>query len=281
VNEPIYATPEGLRLLLLDLAYAGPRAWENDPDAAELMAYAMDKYASLARKYGVEPNDAATYAFEIMSARATRLAEDPWAVITHAVHLSLVYESRAQGLLCSTQQARHSSSTGYHDAERFSERDDELADYHPAFQAEDDLSAIDDPKQETVEDAPTNAYFALDEAARFFVELGWPEHTARLGLEYIAARLIRTGTRLSAFESLRRDGNGPANLDIGHDAWLAVLRGVLGNQHPDRAYTSEGRGILLRLMSGEGLDELFEDTALANLIEQAAPEHKPASISRV
>jgi hypothetical protein len=281
VNEPIYATAEGLRLLLLDLAYAGPRAWESDPDAAELMAYTMDKYGALAHKYGVEPSDAAIYAFEIMSARATRLAEDPWAVITHAVHLSLVYESRARGLLCSTQQARHTSGTDYHDAERFSERDEELANYHPAFQIEDNLSAIEDPKQESIEDEPTNAYFALDEAVQFFVELGWLQRTARLGLEYIAARLIRTGTRLSAFESLRRDGNGPALLDIDHGAWLAVLRGVLGNQHPDQTYTSAGRGILLRLMSGEGLDELFEDAGLANLIEYAAPEHKPVSKSRV
>lgn len=38
MNNPIYATAEGLRLLLLDLAYAGPGAWETDPDAAELMA---------------------------------------------------------------------------------------------------------------------------------------------------------------------------------------------------------------------------------------------------
>ena len=281
MNDPIYATAEGLRLLLLELAYAGPGAWETDPDAAELMAYTMDKYDALARKYGLEPTDAATYAFEIMSARATRLAEDPWAVITHAVHLSLVYESRARGLLCSTQQARHSSGTGYHDAERFSERDDELANYHPALQVEDDLSAIDDPRQHSIEDEPTNAYFALEEAIQFFVELGWPRRTARLGLEYIAARLIRTGTRLSAFESLRRDGSGPALLDIDHKSWLAVLRGILGNQHPDRAHTSEGRGILLRLMSGESLDELFEDAALACLIEHAAPGYTSASTSRV
>lgn len=281
MNEPTYATAEGLRLLLLDLAYAGPRAWENDPDAAELMAYTMDKYGALAHKYGMEPNDAAIYAFEVMSARATRVAEDPWAVITHAVHLSLVYESRARGLLCSTQQARHTSGTDYHDAERFSERDEELANYHRAFHVEDDLRAIEDQRQESVEDEPTNAYFALDEAVTFFVELGWPHRTARLGLEYIAARLIRTGTRLSAFESLRRDGNGPALLDIDHQAWLSVLGGVLGNQHPDRTHTSAGRGILLRLMSGECLDELFEDTALANLVQYASPEAKPASNRRV
>lgn len=54
MNDPIYATAEGLRLLLLDLAYARPGAWATAPDAAELMACTMDKYDALARKYGLE-----------------------------------------------------------------------------------------------------------------------------------------------------------------------------------------------------------------------------------
>ena len=62
MNLPAFATAEGLRLLLLDLAYAGPGAWQTSPDAAELMTYTMDKYAGLANKYGVEPIDAAAIA---------------------------------------------------------------------------------------------------------------------------------------------------------------------------------------------------------------------------
>ena len=271
MNTPSFATTEGLRLLLLDLAYAGPCAWENSPDAAELMTFTMEKYDALARKHGLEPSDAAVAAFEVMRTRAARVAEDPWAVVTHAVQLSLIYESRAEGLLCSTGQARKTAGADFHDAERFSEREAELINYHPAFRVQDNVNHVDEPKQEDVEEEPTNAYFALAEAVEFFVELGWLQRTASLCLEYIAARLIRTGTRLSAFESLRRDGNGEALLDIDHDAWLIVLRAVLGNQHPDRAHTAEGRGVFLRLLIGEHLDELFEDADLADAIQSAAP----------
>ena len=274
MSDPIFATSEGLRLLLLDLAYAGPHAWDTSLDAAELMAYTMDKYGAMAHKHGLESSDAAVAAFEVMRARSTRVAEDPWAVITHAVQLSLIYESRAGGLLCSTGQARKTAGSDIHDAARFSDRESEITDYHPAFHVEDNVDHIDEPKQEEIEDEPTNAYFALDEAVEFFVELGWLPRTARLGLEYIAARLIRTGTRLGAFESLRRDGNGQAMLDIDHEAWLTVLRCVLGNHHPDRAHTAEGRGIFLRLLIGERLNELFEDTRLADAIESVAPSIK-------
>ncbi len=281
MSTPTFASAEGLRHLLLTLAYAGPHAWQEDPAASELMTYTMEKYGALAHKHGLEPTDAAVASFDVMRTRAVRVAEDPWAVVTHAVQLSLIYESRAEGLLCSTDQARKTAGTDRHDAERFSERESELADFHPAFHVEDDVSAIDEPQQGDIEEEPTNAYFALDEAAVLFVELGWLERTARLGLEYIASRLIRTGNRLSAFESLRRDGHGPALLDVDHDAWLNVLRAVLGNQHPDRVHTAEGRGVFLRLLIGEHLDELFEDAALANAIQSAAPEVETAGNSHV
>ena len=133
MTAPTFATAEGLRLLLLDLAYAGRRAWQTSPEAAELMTYTMEKYAGLAHKHGFEPTDAAVAAFEVMRMRSTRVAEDPWAVVTHAVELTLIYESRAEGLLCSTGQARKTAGLDYHDAERFADRDSEIADYHPAF----------------------------------------------------------------------------------------------------------------------------------------------------
>lgn len=258
-------------MLLLDLAYTGPRAWTDNPVAAELLTYTMEKYGALAHKYSLEPSDAAIAAFEVMRTRAARVAEDPWAVVTRAVQLSLIYESRAEGLLCSTQQARRTSGTSLHDAERFSDRESEIVEYHPAFHLEDDLSAIDEVKPSEVEDEPTNAYVALDLAVELFVESGWHARTARLCLEYIAARLIRTGSRHSAFESLRRDRHGPAMLDVDHESWLAVLRAVLGNQHPDRAFTAAGHGVLLRLLIGELPDEFYRDEDLVETIQSIAP----------
>ena len=53
MTTPTFTTAEGLRLLLLDLAYAGPEAWQATPETSELMTYAMDKYAGLANKYGL------------------------------------------------------------------------------------------------------------------------------------------------------------------------------------------------------------------------------------
>lgn len=156
-----------------------------------------------------------------------------------------------------------------------------MADFHPAIHVEVDVGAIDESKQQDIEEESTNAYFALDGAVLLFVELGWLKRTARLGLEYIAARLIRTGNRLSAFESLRRDGHGPALLDVSHDAWLTVLRAVLGNQHPDRVHRAEGRGVFLRLLIGEHPDEMFEDADLADAIQSAAPQIEAAGDDRV
>lgn len=271
MTTPAFATREGLRLLLLDLAYAGQGAWQTSPEASELMTYTMDKYAGLAHKHGQEPTEAAAAAFEVMRMRSTRLAEDPWAVITHAVELTLIYESRAAGLLCSTGRARKTAGLDYHDAERFSDRESEIADYHPAFHFHDDVDDIEEPRQDSRDGEPTNAFFALDAAVRFFEELGWMPHTARLGVEYIAARLDRCGDPTTAYVSLRRDGNGPGWLDVDQDGWLTMLRAILGDPHTDYAETARGRGILLRLVTGECLTDLFEDHHLADAVEAAAP----------
>lgn len=155
-----------------------------------------------------------------------RDVEDPWAVVTHAVELSLIYDSRAEGLLCSTGQARKTAGLDYHDAERFADRDSEIADYHPAFHF---FAKMADPYAEkgaNVDGEPTNAFFALDKVVEFFVDLGWPPTSARLGMEYIAARLSRCGKPEIAYKSLLREGDGPGFLDIGQDAWIDVLRAV-------------------------------------------------------
>lgn len=267
--EPALATAHGLRLLLVRLHFSGPRTWADDPEACQLMEFAMDKYCALAHKHGLQPSDAAVAAFDVMRTRAARVADDPWAVVTRAVQLSLIYEARAQGLLCSTDQARREALAEYHDAERFSDRDLELADYHPALQFKDNLEEIEAPKRAD-EEEPTNAYMALDTAVDLFVELGWPERAARFALEYICSRAIRSRDRVAAYESLRRDREARACLELDQASWLAVLRAVLGNPNPDYEATAAGRGVLLRLLIGEQVDELFADTALADAIEGAA-----------
>ena len=103
-TTPDFTTSEGLRLLLVRFHY-GSEGWSYDPEAAELMAYAMGKYAALARKHGYEPVEAAIAAFDAMRNRAVRVAEDPWAVVTRAVELTLMYESAPRA--CSVPTTRH------------------------------------------------------------------------------------------------------------------------------------------------------------------------------
>ena len=104
-----FATPEGLRSLLQrlhDRESVGYWAWRHDPEAERLMQFTIRKYRSLARTHNCEPQDSAYAAFEAMRTRAVRCADDPWAVITRAVQVSLIAEERAAGLLCSTAQER-------------------------------------------------------------------------------------------------------------------------------------------------------------------------------
>jgi hypothetical protein len=260
-----FRTTKGLRLMLVRLRYASD-GWRHDPEASDLMSYAMEKYGALARKYGYEPVEAAIAAFDAMHTRAVRVAEDPWAVVTRAVELTLIYDNRADGLLCSNQQARRQVDSQRHDAERFSDRETDLADFHPAFAlpAPQELLEFDDEEPDDTEEdeEPTNAWFAVDDAVAVFVALRWPEEVARPAIEYICTRLMRAGNRGTAFEALRRDPHAQAMLDVDQRAWLVFLRVILGNQHPDRRLTSAGRGMLLRLVIGEQPQTLLADRAL-------------------
>lgn len=187
-----FTTSEGLRLMLVRLRYSGTE-WSHDPESSDLMRYAMEKYGALARKYGYEPVEAAIAAFDAMHTRAVRVAVDPWAVVTRAVELTLIYDQRADGLLCSNHQARREVDIERHDAERFSDREADLVDFHPAFAIpapQDLIEFAHEPpdEEEDDRDEPTNAWFAVDEAVAVFVALRWPEDVARTAIEYICSR---------------------------------------------------------------------------------------------
>ena len=49
--RPPFTDPEELRAMLHRLHAAGEQGWRDDPEAADLMRYAMDKYGALARKH--------------------------------------------------------------------------------------------------------------------------------------------------------------------------------------------------------------------------------------
>ena len=279
MKTPSFTTAQGLRLLLVRLYYSPTGSWQQDPAAHELIQFATQKYAALARKYDLAPEDAAYAAFEAMRTRAVRTAIDPWAVVTRAVQVTLIYEARAQGLLCSNHQARRPEVAAHHDAERFCERENDVTDYHPAFHVTDQPDeqygdcATDAPEA----DEPTNAWVAAEHAASIMVDNGWPQPTATGCVEYVCSQLIRSGNRATAYARLTRDHHAEALLDLSHDHWIAVLQALLGNQLPTHERAREGRGLLQLLALGYLPGELSGVPCFADVFEATAPSHEGVS----
>lgn len=284
-----FTTGEGLRALLTRLHEAGEGAWASDPVARELMAYAAEKYTPLARKHGLDPWEAASAAFDAMQYASTRRADDPWAMVTHGVRITCIFEERAQGLLCSVHQARRPHVSAFHDPERFGDRDNPLTDYHPAFHVTDPSSAdIDTDVRADAADggsggsdrACMSAESASEDAIGLLCLLGWAPETARASVEHVCGALMRAGTRQSAYEALRRDRHARALLDLPGRSWTVLLRALLGNPHPAYAATSAGKGVLLRLLIGEMLPVLLRDDDLVLSVSLAAPRRRHAGGER-
>ncbi|WP_185996626.1 serine/arginine repetitive matrix protein 2 [Nocardioides campestrisoli] len=261
MNHP-FESAQGLRRVLMRLRVSGPHAWEFDAEAHELMLYAAAKYQALAVKHRCDPSAGAAAAFEAMRTYAVRTADDPWAVVTMAVKVTLIAEERAEGLLCSVDQARRPEFSQHHDVRRFSDTEADLPNLLPGLAVE----PFNQP-----ETPPTGAYQAVDATIDLFTALGWPRDTATCALDYIAARLVESGSRRRTHAALRRDHTARALLDIEQDSWSTVLRLVLGNPNRDEAFTSDGHGILLRLLIGHPVTELLDDDLLVFEISETAP----------
>jgi hypothetical protein len=264
-----FESSEGLRELLERLAAQDRGAWRRDAEAEALMGYVVRRYAKLARKHGLDPWDGAAAAFDAMRSSAVRNADDPWAVVTRAVQVTLIAEERANGLLCSVYQARRPEFSTFHDPERFSDRENPLSDYHPAFRVE----SIGDAQDDLASDG-TGIGEAIENAIAFMTLLGWPRTPARTAIEYICARLSEVSSRATAWESLRRDFHGRTLLDLSSASWNGLLRAILGNPEPEVARTTAGRGILLRLLIGEPLRSLLTDDDLVLAVSLAAPAER-------
>ena len=261
---------EALRALLNRLHDAGRDAWRTDPEAAALMRHAAQRYGALAKKHGLDPWEAASAAFEAMRGAATRRADDPWAVVTRAVKVTCVGEERGNGLLCSVQRARRPRYSVFHDAERFSDRENPLSDYHPAFHVDPFTDTDEEPPDEAVTVVDVGS--AVEDTIALLCLLGWRPDTARAAVEYITARLAQAPSRSSAFEALRRDRQARALLDLPGSSWTTLLRVVLGNPDPALSRTNAGRGLLVRLLNREPLRALLRDDDVILTAGLAAPD---------
>lgn len=261
---------EGLRALLNRLHEAGRGAWQDDPEVTLLMRHAATKYAALARKHGLDPWEAATAAYHAMRKPNARAADDPWAIVTTAVRVTCIAEERGAGLLCSVDRARRPEYSVFHDAERFSDRDKPLSEYHPAFHI-DPFNNDPDESDNAAPGGETGVGSAVEDAITLLCLHGWDPHTARSVTECVCARLAVSSSRAGAFESLRRDKHARALLDLPLASWTGILRVLLGNPDPHLAHTAAGRGVLLRLLVDEPLHALDADEPLTAAVERAAP----------
>jgi hypothetical protein len=209
-----------------------------------------------------------------MRGAATRHADDPWAVVTRAVQITCTAEERGQGLLCSTHQARRPRYSTFHDPERFSDRENPLTDYHPAFTtpAFTDAYDTDDLIESSPSEPTTDVRLAIDYTVKLFVLLGWDQDTALTAIDYVTTRLAQLPSRASAYEVLRREHQAHAMIDVPAASWNALLRIVLGNPDPALSATAAGHGVLTRLLCGEPLPSLLADEDLVYAVVIAAPD---------
>src|SRR5690625_1949434 len=268
--RPGFTTSEGLRTLLTRIHAQGLSAWRSDSEVTALMEYAATKYAPLARKHGLDAWEAASAAFDVMRTPSLLRADDPWGVITRAVQITCIAEARANGMLCSTHQARRPHYSVFHDAERFSDRENPLTDYHPAFHHHDPDGHPTDQVAD-VDGESVLAVSAVEATIALFTALGRPASTVTSSVEYICERLARAGNRATAFEALRRDKHARALLDLPAPSWHGLLRTVLGNPEPVYVGTSHGRGVLLRLLIGEPVPVLLRVDDLVLTITASIP----------
>lgn len=249
-DPPGFASAEGLRCLLVRLAQHDP-GWRTDPQAAALMRWCADRYAALARKYHQEPYDAATAAFEAMRHTSTQTAEDPWAVVTVAVRITLIAQDRADGLLTATGRARRAEYSVFHDAERFSDRATPVTDDHPALKTTDPTPGRSQPYRQLP---------VVTQTRQVLTRLGWPAEPTWTMVEHLCVRLADIGDRHRTYEILRRDKTIRARFDVTHDVWISLLRLCLGHHH------TTGRlrqGLLACLLLGEDIDQLVADPTVA------------------
>jgi hypothetical protein len=272
-----FATAEGLRELLVrlhDMESVGHFAWRLDPEAERLMRFTIGKYAALARSHHCRPEDSACAAFEAMRSRSVRTAEDPWAVVTRAVQVSLIAEERANDLLCAPAQARRTHVMWHHDARRFSEYEADLTEYDPVFWVapeQDNVGEHDVGDLDPGDRSPVSAKETVDRTIKLFTTLGWPENTTTCALDYVSSRLVEAGDRRVAHNYLRRDFTGLAFLDLDHRAWATLLRLVLGSLVEDEGYTRAGQGLFQLFSLGYTVSELLRDIDLAWELSDTAP----------
>ncbi|HEY0225690.1 MAG TPA: hypothetical protein VGC05_04680 [Mycobacterium sp.] len=215
----------------------GPDGWRALPIVADVMRYAQRRYEPVARSWGRPPEEAATAAFFAMRTPSVARADDPWAVVTHAVELAMAAEAQGERGLISPEKARRPELRPSFAPVRASEYEFLL-----------DTAGIPEPGPgETVDEV-------VQVAAALLAVAGWPAQRTTPVVEYIVARLSDLGSQQSALDLLRRDEVARTRFGLDQPSWLTLLRLLIGS--PAQV------GVLGRALLGERLAELLADELL-------------------
>ncbi|MDR2373269.1 MAG: hypothetical protein LBD77_04060 [Bifidobacteriaceae bacterium] len=255
--------------MLIRLHAAGPDGWRLDREAEELMSHMAARFAALAAKHGLEAADGASAAFEAMVNPSVLTGRDPWAVIVRAVATSLRAWQFADEALCSIDTARRGGLSGRR-VERFSERDDNVWDNHPAL-AVTDADALEGEGAAGLGGPGWDVPGLARELARVLGPLGWPAEETFTACEIVLRRLGEAGSRPACYEQLRRDGRALGLSGLPAGSWTGLLRLVLGAPGDKKALTGRGKGMLLRVALGESAESVAADPGFAAAARKAAP----------
>jgi len=259
-----FRSGEGLRTLLLRLRTGGPGIWSRDPEARALLEYTRTRYERLCRKWGRDPGEGVAAAFVAMQDDYLLGADDPWAVLTITVRAAMIAENQAERLLISPERAQKEDVT-------------DLVRPVQAGEYEDYLYSIAAPEPAAGSSGSPLLSLVQTTSARFFACLGWELDVSLAAVEYVLARLMTALDADRAYQYLRRDTTGPAQLDIPAESWRALVRVLVGT--PGSPGLPGRRGVIARIVLEleRGLapraiiEELLRDDAL--IIEVF--EHRP------
>jgi hypothetical protein len=252
---PNFADSETLREVVASLTATD--TWARSPVARELMLFTMRKYAPVAKGWHRDPADAAYAAFLAFRAPTTLAADDPWAVVTKAVRLSIAAEEHADRLLTSSDKARRPTKRPPSEPIRAGAYEDFLYDIRPR-----DVFSDSDGNNDAVERV-------IRSTCVFFVINGWPARTVEVAVEYICNRITSLSSHDSAMDALTADTAMAYRLGYSNAMWaelLLLLVGVKAGRHRNNQV-----GILGRLLLGETVADLLQDEELAGPARDAVP----------
>jgi hypothetical protein len=252
---PNFADSETLREVVASLTATD--TWARSPVARELMLFTMRKYAPVAKGWHRDPADAAYAAFLAFRTPTTLAADDPWAVVTQAVRLSIAAEAHADRLMTSSEKARRPTKRPPSEPIRAGSYEDFLFDIHPR-----DMFSDSDETNDAVERV-------VRSACVFFVINGWPARTVEVAVEYICNRITYLSSHDSAMDVLAADTAMAYRLGYSDARWATLLRLLIGTK-PTRRRDSQ-IGILARVLLGDTIGDLLQDDYIVRRARDAAP----------